>query len=75
MRLEKLKVGDRVNVQYDRSVAFLLSPPSGGNGTPVNNDQIAQIIAQPAQAPGGIGVRLIRIGGYRRRDRYGRAPA
>ena len=63
VRLEKLKVGDRVNMQYDRSVAFMLSPPSGGNGTPINNDQIAQIIAQPAQAPGGIGVRLTKISG------------
>lgn len=63
VRLEKLKVGDRVTAQYYRSVAFMLSPPAGGNGTPVNNDQVAQIIAQPAQAPGGIGVRLTRISG------------
>lgn len=63
VRLEKLKVGDRVNAQYYRSVAFLVKPPAGGNGTPVSDDQISQILAQPAQAPGGIGVRLTKISG------------
>jgi hypothetical protein len=63
VRLELLKVGDRVNVQYYRSVAFLVKPPSGGSGTPVSDDQITQILAQPAHAPGGIGVRLTKISG------------
>lgn len=63
VRLNMLKVGDRVNVQYYRSVAFMVRPPAGGNGTPVSDDQIAQVIAQPAQAPGGIGVRLVKISG------------
>jgi hypothetical protein len=63
VRLEKLKVGDRVTMQYYRSVAFMLNAPTGGNGTPVNNDQIAELIAQPAQAPGGVGVRLTKISG------------
>jgi hypothetical protein len=63
VRLENLKVDDRVNAQYYRSVAFMVAPPTGGNGTPVSNDQVAQLIAQPAQAPGGIGVQLIKISG------------
>jgi hypothetical protein len=63
VRLEKLKVGDRVNAQYYRSVAFMVKPPAGGNGTPVSDDQITQIIAQPAQAPGGIAVRLTKVSG------------
>ncbi|HUB45192.1 MAG TPA: hypothetical protein VMB73_09420 [Acetobacteraceae bacterium] len=63
VRLELLKVGQRVNAQYYRSVAFVVKPPSGGTGTPITDDQIAQIVAQPAQAPGGIGVRLTKISG------------
>ena len=63
VRLEMLKVGDRVNVQYYRSVAFMVKPPTGGNGTPVSDDQMAQLLAQPAQAPGGFGVRLTKISG------------
>lgn len=63
VRLEKLKVGDRVTAQYYRSVAFMLSPPTGGNGTPANTDQVAELVAQPAQAPGGVGVRLTKISG------------
>lgn len=63
VRLELLKAGDRVNAQYYRSVAFVVKPPSGGTGTPVSDDQIAQIIAQPAQTPGGVGVRLTKISG------------
>ena len=63
VRLEKLNVGDRVNAQYYRSVAFLVKPPAGGNGTPVSDDQLVQVVAQPAQAPGGIGVRLTKISG------------
>jgi len=63
VRLEKLKVGDRINAQYYRSVAFIVRPPTGGNGTPVSDDQITQVIAQPAQAPGGVGVTLVKISG------------
>jgi hypothetical protein len=63
VRLEKLKVGDRVNVQYYRSVAFMVRPPAGGSGTPVSDDQITQLLARPAKAPGGIGVRLTKISG------------
>jgi hypothetical protein len=63
VRLEMLKVGDRVNARYYRSVAFAVKPPSGGTGTPVSDDQIAQIIARPAQAPGGVGVSVIKISG------------
>lgn len=63
VRLEKLRVGDRVNAQYYRSVAFMVRPPTGGNGTPATDDQITQLVAQSAQAPGGVGVRLTRISG------------
>ena len=63
VRLHMLKVGDRVNAQYYRSVAFMVKPPAGGNGTPVTDDQITQVVAQPAEAPGGIGVKLVKISG------------
>lgn len=59
MRLEMLHVGDTVNAQYYRSVAFMLSGP----GMPAPEDQMTQAIARSAQAPGGIGVRETRISG------------
>ena len=64
VRLEMLKVGDTVNARYYRSVSFLVRPPSGGSGLPApSDDQISQVVAQNAQAPGGIGVRLTKISG------------
>jgi hypothetical protein len=63
VRLEMLKVGDRVNAKYYRSVGFVVNPPTGGSGVPVNEDTIAQIIARPVQAPGGVGVKLTKISG------------
>src|ERR1700722_18960335 len=63
VRLDMLKVGDRVNAKYYRSVGFVVSGPTGGNGVPVSEDSIAQIIARPAQAPGGVGVKLTKISG------------
>jgi hypothetical protein len=63
VRLEMLKVGDRVNAQFYRSVAFMVRPPAGGNGTPVSDDQMRQVLAQPAQAPGVAGIRLTKISG------------
>jgi hypothetical protein len=63
VRLDMLKVGDRVNAQYYRSVGFVVNPPPTGSGVPVSDDQMAQIIAQPAQAPGGVGVRLTKVQG------------
>jgi hypothetical protein len=64
VRLEMLNVGDKVNAKYYRSVAFLVSPPKGGMGVPApSEDEIAQVIAQPVQAPGGIGLRVTKISG------------
>jgi len=64
VRLDMLKAGDTVNAQYYRSVAFMLTPPKGGMGVPApGQDEIAQIIAQPAQAPGGIGLRMTKVSG------------
>jgi hypothetical protein len=64
VRLELLKTGDTVTAKYYRSVAFLVVPPSGGGGTPAPaNDGMAALLAQPAQAPGGIGVRVTKITG------------
>jgi hypothetical protein len=63
VRLEMLKVGDRVNAKYYRSVGFVVNPPTGGSGVPVSEDSIAQIIARPAEAPGGVGVKLTKISG------------
>jgi Cu/Ag efflux protein CusF len=59
VRLELLKVGDTVNAKYYRSVAFLVSQP----GATAPEDQMTQMIAQPVQAPGGIGVRLTKVSG------------
>lgn len=63
VRLELLKVGDRVNVRYYRSVGFAVSGPAGGSGVPVSNDKMVQLLAQPVTAPGGVGVRLTKISG------------
>jgi hypothetical protein len=63
VRLDMLKVGQRVNAQYYRSVGFAVNGPQGGNGTPVTDDQMTQMIAQPVQAPGGVAVRLTKIQG------------
>jgi hypothetical protein len=63
VRLEMLKVGDKVNARYYHSVAFMVKPPAGGSGVPVSDDQMTQILAQPAQAPGGVGVRLTKVSG------------
>jgi hypothetical protein len=63
VRLNLLQVGQTVNAQYYRSVAFLVNPPQGGNGVPVSNDQFSQVMAQPAQAPGGVALRVVKISG------------
>ncbi len=63
VQLDMLRVGDRVNSKCYRSVAFVVNPPAGGSGVPVSDDEIAQMTTQPAQAPGGVGVRLPRVSG------------
>ena len=63
VRLDLLKVGQTVNAQYYRSVAFLVNSPQGGNGVPVSSDQFAQVTAQPVQAPGGVALRMVKISG------------
>jgi Cu/Ag efflux protein CusF len=64
VRLDMLKVGDTVNAKYYRSVAFMVSPPKGGMGVPApSEDEIAQVIARPTQAPGGIGLRVTKVSG------------
>jgi len=63
VRLELLKTGQTVNAKYYRSVGFLVNAPQGGSEVPASNDQIAQIIAQSAQAPGGVGIRLTQVSG------------
>jgi len=63
VRLEMLKVGDTVNAMYYRSVGFLVTPPQGGSGVPVAETEIAQVIDQRAQVPGGIGVELVKVQG------------
>jgi hypothetical protein len=57
VNLSLLKVGDVVNAQYYRSVAFVLSTP----GAPVPEDEIAQVIARQVKTPGGDALRLTRI--------------
>jgi hypothetical protein len=61
--LDLLQVGQTVNAQYYRSVAFVVNPPQGGNGVPVSSDQFTQVTAQPAQAPGGVALRMVKISG------------
>src|ERR1700692_4940185 len=63
VRLNLLQVGQTVNVKYYRSVAFVISPPKGGNGVPVTDDQFTQAIAQPTEAPGGVAVRVVKVSG------------
>ena len=63
VRLEMLQVGQRVNAQYYRSVAFVVNPPRGGNGVPVSDAQFSQVVAQPVQAPGGVALRMTKISG------------
>jgi hypothetical protein len=55
--LSNLKVGDRVNAKYYRSVAFLIAGPNA----PVPEDEIAAIAARGAHTPGGDVVELIRV--------------
>lgn len=64
VRLNMLDVGDKVNANYYRSVAFMVSPPRGGMGVPApGEDEIAQAIARPVHAPGGIGLRVAGVSG------------
>jgi len=64
VRLEMLKVGDTVNAQYYRSVAFMVASPRGGNGTPApTNDEMKVAMARPVQTPGGVGVSMMKISG------------
>ncbi len=59
VRLEMLKVGDVVDAQYHRSVAFLIFPPN----TAAPEGEIERTIARPADVPGGLGVQAARVGG------------
>lgn len=61
--LDMLKPGDAVNAKYYRSVVFMVKPPQNGSSTPVSDDEVAQIIAQPVKTPGGIGLRLTKVSG------------
>jgi Cu/Ag efflux protein CusF len=63
VRLELLKPGQTVNAKYYRSVGFVVTPPKGGSGVPTSDDQVSQIIAQPMQTPGGVGVRVTKLSG------------
>lgn len=59
VRLEMLKPGDTVDVQYLRSVAFTVSSP----GQPVPEDEMSAAMARPVMAPGGIGMKSTRVNG------------
>jgi hypothetical protein len=63
VRLELLKPGQTVNAKYYRSVGFVVTPPQGGSSAPTSDDQVSQIIAQPLQTPGGVGVRVTKLSG------------
>ena len=61
--LELLKVGDNVNPKYYRSVGFVVTPPQGGNGTPVSTDRMTQLMTRSAKTPGGVAVGLTMVSG------------
>lgn len=63
VRLEMLKVGDTVNAKYYRSVAFMVTPPAGGNAAPTSKDQIDEALARKVDAPGGVGIRTTQVQG------------
>ena len=63
VRLEMLHVGDTVNAKYYRSVAFKVTGSRGDTGTPPSAEEMAQVISRPAQAPGGVAVRLTKMSG------------
>ena len=51
-RLEDLKVGDRVEIQYYESLALSLSKVEGG--TPASSETSSEMRAEPTELPGGI---------------------
>jgi hypothetical protein len=57
VRIELLKVGDRVTAKYYRSIAFALGTP----GKPAPDNEVATLVAQKASGPGGAAVRVTRI--------------
>jgi Cu/Ag efflux protein CusF len=63
VRLEMLKVGDTVNAKYYRSVAFDISGPKGGSGTPKSTAGTMQAIEQRAEGPGGVAARVTEVQG------------
>ena len=63
VRLELLKVGDRVNAKYIRSVAFAVTSPTGGNGVPTSDSRMDSIVSHNVTGPGGIALRLTKISG------------
>ena len=57
VRFDQLKVGDSVNAQYYRSIAFAVAGPGGT----APDDGSAAAIARPVQGPGGVVFTLTRI--------------
>ena len=63
VRLNMLKVGDTVNAQYYRSVAFGISGPKGGDKASASQNEMTEAIEQPAEAPGGVAARVTKVQG------------
>jgi hypothetical protein len=59
VRLQLLKVGDRISVKFYRSVAFMLSTPS----QKVPDNVLSAAAARPVGAPGGLALTQIRVSG------------
>ena len=57
VRFELLHVGDTVNAQYYRSVAFAVAGPGGA----APEDGSAEAMARRVQGPGGVVIKLTRI--------------
>jgi len=63
VNLDTLKVGQTVNAQYYRSVAFVINPPQGGKGVPVSDEQFMQVSTHHVTAPGGAVVQVVKMTG------------
>jgi hypothetical protein len=63
VRLEMLKPDDTVNVKYYRSIAFAIAAPQSSGGAAQPDASMTAILARPAEAPGGVGVRLTKVSG------------
>ena len=63
VKLDTLKVGQAVDVQYYRSVAFVVNAPQSGKGVPVSDEQFMQVSMHPVTTPSGAVVHVVKMTG------------